>query len=385
MFKTIGSISAADIKSGFKVREKHYTEKFQGADTQKSWQDFLIEDKGLLQDLSPKETWELRESLEKADPRELQRASYIPLKEALDISGYPMLLASGIKQNLYRGYKLPTTIFEQIVTVEKSTKREERYAGLFETDLPEEVLPGESYPESSLGEKKIYIANHKYGRMLNLDMELVWHDQQNQILRKAQSLGRGERLHQEQTVINYIIDANDNGWRETSAATGTAIYSTGANSHNNLLTTALSTTSLETAIQLMRNQRDDKGNPMLIVPDTFLGPLELEGTINRILKAQGQTGVANSNEDGYNYLKEQFGGSFKVLTSPFFSADDANDWYLMSRAMGALILQEVLPLTVLEEQSGSHVGFEKDVKRFKVMNYWGLGAIDHRAFQASRV
>lgn len=385
MFKTIGSISAADIKSGFKVREKHYTEKFQGADTQKSWQDFLIEDKGLLQDLSPKETWELRESLEKADPRELQRASYIPLKEALDISGYPMLLASGIKQNLYRGYKLPTTIFEQIVTVEKSTKREERYAGLFETDLPEEVLPGESYPESSLGEKKIYIANHKYGRMLNLDMELVWHDQQNQILRKAQSLGRGARLHQEQTVINYIIDANDNGWRETSAATGTAIYSTGANSHNNLLTTALSTTSLETAIQLMRNQRDDKGNPMLIVPDTFLGPLELEGTINRILKAQGQTGVANSNEDGYNYLKEQFGGSFKVLTSPFFSADDANDWYLMSRAMGALILQEVLPLTVLEEQSGSHVGFEKDVKRFKVMNYWGLGAIDHRAFQASRV
>lgn len=385
-FKKIGSISVNDVKAGFRIKEKHYTEKFQGDNSQKSWQDFLIEDKGFTRDLKPSETWELRESLKDTNYRDLQRGSYVPLKEALDISGYPTLLASGIKQKLYQGYKLPVTVFEQIVTVEQSSKREERYGGLFETDLPEEVLPGEKYPESSIGEKKILIANHKYGRMLNLDMELVWHDQQNEILRKAQSLGRGARLFQEKTIIEYLIDASNNGYR-TATGAGSAIYSVG---NKNLLTTALSSSQMEVAIQTMRNQTDDKGNPMLCLPDTFLGPLELEGSVNRILKAQGQTGVANSNQDEYNYLAEQFGGGWKILCSPFFSQSTtattpANDWYLMSRQMGALIYQEVLPLTVLEEQAGSHVSFEQDVKRFKVMLYFGQGLIDHRAVQANRV
>lgn len=382
MFKPIGSISAKDVQNGFKLTEKCYLDKYQGENEQKSWQDFLIEDKGYHKDLSPKETWELRESLEKTNPHDLQKAPFIRLREALDISGYPVLLASGIKQSLYRGYKLPNTIFEQIVVVEQSSKREERYGGLYETDLPLEVKPGESYPDSALGEKQIYIANKKYGRMLTLDMELIWHDQQNQILRKAQTLGRGARLHQEKTVIDYIIDANDNGYRTSSSATGSAIYSSG---NGNLLTTALSATQLEVVIQKMRNFKDDKNNPMLVVPDTFLGPLELEGDMHRILKAQGRTAVANQNQDQYNYLREQFGGSWKILCSPFFSVDDANDWYLMSRAMGALIYQEVVPLTVLEEQNGSHVSFERDVKRFKVMNYWGIGTIDWRAHFANRV
>jgi len=382
MFKPIGQITMKDVQSGFKIREKTYLEKYQGEDTQKSWQDFLIEAQGFDQSLPASELWTLREGLEKSNPHELRAAHYMPLKEALDLSGYPVLISSGIKSRLYQGYKLPVTIFEQICVVEQSSKREERYGGLYETDLPVEVLPGDQYPESSLGEKKIYIANHKYGRMLNLDMELIWHDQQNEILRKAQTLGRGARLFQEQTIINYIIDANDTNYRTTSAATGGALYSTG---QRNLLTTALSSTQMEVAIQAMRNQRDDKNNPMLLVPDTFLGPLELEGDANRIMKAQGRTAVANQNQDQYNYLREQFSGNWRILCSPFFSADDANDWYLMSRAMGALVYQEVLPLTVLEEQNGSHVSFERDVKRFKVMLYFGQGAIDYRAFFANRV
>lgn len=387
MFKTIGSISVNDVKSGFKLKEKHYTEKFQGEDTQKSWQDYLIEDKGFTRDLTPKETWNLRESLQNADYKDLSRASFIPLKEALDISGYPTLLASGIKQRLYQGYKLPVTIFEQIVTVEQSSKRQEQYGGLFETDLPVEIKPGENYPESSLGEKRVYIANKKFGNILALDMELVWHDQQNQILKKAQSLGRGARLHQEKTVIEYLIDASDNGYRTTSAATGSALYSSG---NRNLLTTAFSATQLEAAIQAMRNQQDDKGNPMLCYPDTILGPLELEGDFHRVMKAQGRTGVANQNQDDYNYLKEQYGGSLKILTSPFFSQSGTattptNDWYLMSRAMGCLVYQEVLPLTVMQEVTGSTASFERDVMRFKVMSYFGVGCTDHRALFANRV
>lgn len=382
MFKEIGRISTKDVQKGFKLNEKTYLDKYQGEDTQKSWQDFLIEDKNFHRDLPAAEVWQLREALEKANSQELARASFMPLKEALDLSGYPTLISSGIKANLYSGYKLPNTIFQELVTVEQSNKRQEQYGGLYETDLPEEVLPGDAYKESSIGEKKVFIANKKYGRMLALDMELIWHDQQNEILAKARTLGRGARLFQERTVINYIIDANDNGYRTTSSPTGSALYSTG---NRNLLTTALSATQLEVAIQAMRNQLDDKGNPMLLLPDTILGPLELEGDFHRIMKAQGRTAVANQNQDEYNYLREMFGGKWKILTSQFFSIDDANDWYMMSRAMGSLIYQEVLPLTVLEEQSGSHVSFERDIKRFKVMLYFGVGAIDHRAFFANRV
>jgi hypothetical protein len=382
MFKEIGKISAKDVQNGFKITEKCYLDKYQGEDTQKSWQDYLIEDKNFHKDLPPAEVWTLRESLEKANPQELAKASFIPLKEALDLSGYSTLVSSGIKSKLYQGYKLPQTIFEQIVSVEQSNKRQEQYGGLFETDLPEEVLPGDAYKESSIGEKRVFIANKKFGRMLALDMELIWHDQQNEILRKAQTLGRGARLFQEKTVINYLIDKDDNGYRTSSAATGGALYSTG---QKNLLTTALSATQLEVAIQAMRNQTDDKGNPMLLLPDTILGPLELEGDFHRIMKAQGRTGVANQNQDEYNYLREQFGGSWKILTSQFFSIDDANDWYMMSRAMGSLIYQEVLPLTVLEEMNGSSISFERDIKRFKVMLYFGIGTLDFRAHFANRV
>lgn len=386
MFKPIGSISAKDVQKNFKITEQCYLDKYQGEDTQKSWQDFLIEDKDFHRSLPPKEVWELRQGLEKANPHEIQKASFIPLKEALDLSGYPVLISSGIKSRLYEGYKLNETIFEQLVTVEQSSKRQEQYGGLFETDLPEEVLPGEKYTDSTIGEKKVFIANKKYGKMLSLDMELIWHDQQNEILRKAQTLGRGARLFQEKFVIEYLIDAADNGYR-TSATSGGPIYSTG---NKNLLTTALSATQLEVAIQAMRNQTDDKGNPILVMPDTILGPLELDGDFNRIMKAQGRTGVANQNEDGYNYLRERFGGKWRILTSPFFSQSTTattptNDWYLMSRAMGSLIYQEVMPLTVLEEQNGSAISFERDIKRFKVMLYFGVGCIDHRSLFANRV
>lgn len=386
MFKPIGSISAKDVQKNFKITEQTYLDKYQGEDTQKSWQDYLIEEKDFHRTLPPKELWELRQGLEKANGHELQKAPFIPLKEALDLSGYPVLISSGIKSRLYDGYKLNETIFEKLVTVEQSSKRQEQYGGLFETDLPEEVLPGEKYQESTIGEKKVFISNKKYGKMLNLDMELIWHDQQNEILRKAQTLGRGARLFQEKFVIDYLVDANDNGYRTTSSPTGSAIYSTG---NKNLLTTALSATQLEVAIQQMRNQVDDKGNPILVMPDTILGPTELDGDFHRIMKAQGRTGVANQNEDGYNYLREKFGSRWTIMTSPYFSAaassTPTNDWYMMSRAMGSLIYQEVMPLTVLEEQNGSAISFERDIKRFKVMLYFGVGLLDHRSVFANRV
>ena len=380
--KRIGSLSVKDVQKGFRYTEKYFMDAAKNApgDSSIEWQDRVCE--SFRDRMSPAEVLQLREDLTKADPRELERANRIPLREALDISGYPVLLASGVKANFYEGYKLNKTIFQEIVSVESSTKREERYGGLFETQLPTEVLPGENYLDSNLGEKVRYIANHKYGKILSLDMELIWHDQQGQILRKARDLGRGARLHQESTVINYLIDADGDNYRTSSAAAGTDIYTTG---QVNLLTTALSASQLEVAIQTMRRQTDDNGNPVLVMPDTFLGPLQLEGDIHRILKAQGRTAVANQDNDQYNYLKEQFGGSWRILTSPFFSADDANDWYLMDRSMGSLIYQEVLPITVVEETGDSGSMFDRDVKRFKVMNYFGVGLLDHRAVLGNRV
>lgn len=339
-----------------------------------AFQDRIVEQ--YIRHLDVKELRELREGLKNADLKDLMLGHHMAVKEALDITGYPVLLKSGIKQALYKGYALPETHFEKLVTKEDSTKREEEYGGLNETDMPEEVLPGKPYPESALGEKSAKIKNAKYGRIIALDIELAWHDQQNKIMSKARSLGRGARLHQEQNTFNAIMDPNSDVYRPGGVAG--ALYTAG---RTNLRTSAtLATAAQEAAIAAFKKFTDDKGNPILSIPDTQIVPEVLEGTANRIMKASSYAGDATYAHDQYNWLKDRYGSKWLIVSSPFVDMVSTTNWFIMSRQLGMLIYQEVKPITLSEQPDNSHNMFHKDQMEFRVMLYYKVAPIDWRAF-----
>lgn len=345
-----------------------------------SWQDKFIAK--YAADLPLADMLQLREALVHARMGDLERAPYIKLREAMSLTGFPVLQKAGIKQNLYAGYKLANTVFDQIVKVEASTKNKEEYGGLFEATLPDKVSPGEEVSEAQIGEKAAWIYNYKWAQVMSLELELSWYDQQRKIVDKSRSMGRGFRLRQEKEFVTLVIDASNNLYLTGDPAVAGALYST---AQGNLLTTAFGTQAFEDACANFRLMTDDNGNEIYNEPDTWLGPVKLEGSVSRTMKARTFSGSAANTGDDYNFARDRYGKAWKILASPMFDSDDPNDWYLANRAADQIIYQDVLPLTLAEEPDFVGEGFSKLVKRFLGVISFGLGVTDYHVLHANRV
>lgn len=105
--------------------------------------------------------------------------------------------------------------------------------------------------------------------------------------------------------------------------------STDATTQSNKGTTALSESSLETAVQSMMAFTDSEGNPLGIIPDTLLVPVGLKQTAERITQSTLRSGTAN-NDANVNQ-------GYKPLVSLYLT--DANNWFLIDSRMAKMWLK----------------------------------------------
>ncbi len=286
-------------------------------------------------------------------------------------------------------------IGDRLVTIERSSVRNERIAGFTALQGPREVKEGMPYEEASFGDKFISTVESKKGRLLSITEEAVHFDQTNELLRRAARLGEATRVEREKTIVRGVIDADYN------AGLGTGVYRPGGSllslypdngSNRNVLGPGSAIagfngsypledwTSLSTPLEFHATQvKDDRhapetGEPIGWNPRFLLVPKALEIRALQIVNATLVPANAAGSALGGNPLR----GAFTVLSSPYLDQVDAQNWFLGDFPR-QFIWKEIWPVQVFRQSPPEAEGFDRDVvARFKVRYYGGINALDHR-------
>jgi phage major head subunit gpT-like protein len=103
-----------------------------------------------------------------------------------------------------------------------------------------------------------------------------------------------------------------------------------ATTQGNTGTTALSAQAVIDTKKQMLRFKDSKANPVALMPDTLLVPLELEPVAQEIVKSVGKPDTANNNANVSQ-------GAYRVLTSPFLT--DTNNWFMIDSRLAKRFLR----------------------------------------------
>jgi len=313
----------------------------------------------------------IRELLEEKKVRP-EDFSIREIYEAVTSDMFPIITGELINAKIIDAYKAAPTIGDQLVTTVPSKMEVETIAGFDTPDTPEVVPEGAPYNYATVGEKYVTIRNYKYGRLIAVTEEAIYFDRTGQLLMRAQQIGEKAAYYKEKIIVEKVIDVSSNAY----AVSGTpgVLYRTAASGNhkiNSRAATPFGEAGLEEAFKLQHNMTDENGDFVFISPVgmTCLVPQDL---LVEALQMVQSTLVPENVDNAVNIYKN----AFKVLTSPFITAQSATTWYLGDFKQD-MVWTEVWPLETMAMKPGSEDEFKKDIKaQFKVRFLGGCGAID---------
>lgn len=127
-------------------------------------------------------------------------------------------------------------------------------------------------------------------------------------------------------VLNYGFTAGGGGLAPFTAPDAQALFSAahvnrkGNITQSNYITTALSTSALETVVTAMQNRKDSKGQVIVFHPDTLIVPPALQFKARNILEANGSIG---NNFNDINTMK----GALNLIVWPYLKSSLA--WFVV--------------------------------------------------------
>ena len=159
---------------------------------------------------------------------------------------------------------------------------------------------------------------------------LIDTDQFNVIEDKAKALGEAAWRSIAKDAMNTFINSftvampGPGGTGDALSLCNNSHTSTAVtNTFDNLYTTALSATQVETIRQAFMRTRNDRNDIISIIPDLLVVPPELQQTAYEIIASSGKVDTANNNA---NFLM----GKYKVYSSPWLTS--STDWFMVSTA-----------------------------------------------------
>lgn len=286
--------------------------------------------------------------------------------------GLPGMLGNVANKSLLDAYQAVPSVAVQVAkrltTNDFKTHTGYRLTGNGEM---EEVGAGGEIKHGTLGEESYTYAPKTYGKMFGLTRRDFINDDLGAFMQIPQMLGRGAALKRESLFWTLVLANTSNFFHATNKN-----YQTGA-------TTALSITSLQSAVQLFRDQVDADGFPINVIPKFLLVPSSLEVTAQELFKATTvNTGGSSTTAKVPNV--NVFAGQYAPLATPYLNNSaitgySATAWYLMGdpadiAAFGICYLNGN-EAPVVEE-----VGQSPDVLGVAWRGYYDVGVcqIDHR-------
>lgn len=298
---------------------------------------------------------------------------------ALTKSDIPDLLLPGLRAEFAQAYRseLDNSVAERLATVISTTMPVQKYAWLGATPPMREFID-ERRP-SGLSEYATSIEDKTFESTIAVERKAVEDDQLELIRLRIRDLAFRVAAHRQQIVVQALA----NGF-STAGYDGANLFSTThpvpGGTFSNSTTSALSATSLASAISTMMTVPDDAGTPMGIVPDTLVvGPAQqwngLELVDSPVVVYKGNP----TDSAGSTPYKNALNGRLSVVVSPFLQGSSANYWFLLDtkRPIRSIILQQRSDVPVefaaLTNGNGSEAAFMRDRYYYGVRGRYNVG------------
>lgn len=296
------------------------------------------------------------------------------LREAggeMSTANFPDALRMGIRFDVFTAFNEAPQVWPQIARNMPSNKQQEEYKNDVGMGILPIVAEGEPYPQIAVGDGKgVTIPNHKRGGIIVVTEEMQRFDQLGKVREQAEIAGRAARLTEDQAVMDVLTTAGN----YTSGAAGASDI--GANT----AATTFSPEGLILAFTTLRTMKDTHSGMYLnVMPDTLvIGPY-LEFAVRQLLNSTQVNGMGDKDATvvyGNGMTNPFFSVVRRVIVSPQFSSSYA--WALLE-SNRAIYFQRVDPVDVrLENQMTSDQYLERDVLRYRVRDWFGVGMRDDR-------
>lgn len=309
-----------------------------------------------------------------------RQLSVLKLREAVAETSFPTLLRAGVQNFLFDGYEQVAVIFPDLVRVVNSDKYEELYAPLYGAELPKQVNRGQRFEGSRLMGLDKRLPNIKFGRMIEVDRELVEDDQTSQIIQKASTMGERMRYVEELAVMNAIVGASYTSTIGNVASEPSRISQAG----------------IEHASVALEEMRDPLGQLIMVQPDTILvspsdkfeGAKLLQSALQPSVPgaAGGTVNTAASGGTGWTMTMNPLQGLFALKVSRFLPSQystakgldtEHGAWFLL-QSKKSLVFQDRAPLEVQQEATNAGESFGRDMYRWRVRRRFNTAVIESR-------
>jgi len=237
------------------------------------------------------------------------------------------LLEPGFREIYNDAFEEMPLIFPQIFHVNSSSKQDEKDSGVSGFGLLQLTTEGASVDyEDPVQMYDVTYTHQKYTKGFKVSEEMVEDDQYNVIKGKPAQLARAARRTTEYSAANVFNRAFS-----TSYTGGDAVplcstihpRSDGGSTQSNASTTGITLTesNLETARIAFREQLDDKGMRIQVMPNTLVVPIDLEKTAKIITGSNLRSGTADNDTNIYQ-------GMFKVIAWEYLTLNNTM-WFLL--------------------------------------------------------
>lgn len=243
----------------------------------------------------------------------------------------PELLWPGIAAMWGTDYEDYPTLYTKIFSTEKASKRFEKVQQMVGLGLAQVKNEGGAIPMSNLmqGFQKEYVMV-TYGLGTTITHEMMVDEQYGYIKKVPKFLARSMRQTEETmafNVLNRAFNAAFTGPEGQTLLNTGHVLAGGGTASNRLATDAdLTQTSLETMLQQLMSETDDRGLRTRRMPKCLIVPPDLNFRARKLLESSYVTGSAD------NDVNPLLGLLADLIVSPWLTDTDA--WFVGTDAEG---------------------------------------------------
>jgi hypothetical protein len=305
-----------------------------------------------------------------------ERKVNITLREAfLSNPDAANILRNDIKYIAFTTFAQMQRSFEGFVRFENSSRPQEEYLRDAAIGaLP--IVPSGTVAQElqSNFEGGTIVANNRYAGIVSVLGDWVRFDQIGKIRQVAEELGRSGRLTEENAVYS-VITTTGNFSRNSTTNDNDVGANTAATTFNAL--------GLDLGLSTIATSKDRKsGNYLGYRADTLICGPRMEFPVKQLLMSSDLQRATGSSAEarGMGTFNVYAGVVNRIVVSPWFGT--SYQWALVDSTVRSLIYQTVEPFNVYQEDANvtSEAWLTKDVVRYLVQGYFGVGIVDDRAW-----
>jgi len=282
------------------------------------------------------------------------------------------LLEPGFRTIFFDQFQTLPTVYDKIFKVNSSSKQQEYDSSVSGFGQLVETTEGApiTYEDPIQGYDKSYV-HKKYTKGFKITREMYEDDQYGVMAKMPKALASATN----RTVETICGNIFDNAFTSGTGGDGKYLCATdhpltnGGTALDNSHTYGFNETYLETALLSMRATTDDKGQKILVRPDTLLVPPSLEKEANIMMKSTGRTST------NYNEINP-YQGRLNIMVWDYI--DNTQAWFILDSGLHQLnFFWRVKPEFAQDES------FDTDAALYKTRCRFSVGFSDWRGVWGS--